>query len=568
MPAKTPPTQQPGVGNPRKSLKQSLKEVFSFGKSKKSSNQSPQTVGSGILRRADPSTTLVSHQPSSHSLFSDFTSSQFSLPDYKASASIPNRFQTPPPEPTIRNPGRQSLLPARSLSQFNLNHDYFQHSTVPYHQVNQAVSPSLTSVVSREASVSSFNSLATYSSVSTLRLQNSRRDLLRRESSVQVNSRLGERRSIADDPWKSHARPVQRQKHVSWLQSPSNSTVNPSDLASVTDPDLDESDSEAGQLVEHFKSFCILDTNALGFPVIATSQELRYIFNVGEQFFLNNLECEGASMDIVTGRDAAGDPITHLVLFTPLIIPSSGRSRFMLASLIDVTRFINDAASLPELEKSSATSTVESDLRSPLQHSIGAGWNGSTYKLSSEDLLGGCLLPQDRHDQKPNPHHRDDIWLNLANEENKRHQASTMSGTRLPPQTASKNPGSSGASHASAASSNVDDVLDEFMGGLQELYSHFFLLAKSPLHDDYYEICNVSPMLHATKEYINGHLSHTDSGGIAELSLRLAQECPFDLDVKWGDRGHPKRLYCSPLYSQHSITWICFLVDDQIPALW
>ncbi|KAK5047495.1 hypothetical protein LTR84_006592 [Exophiala bonariae] len=568
MPAKTPSTHHTGAGTQRKSLKQSLKDVFSFGKSKKPSNQSPQTVGSGILRKADPSTTSVRHHPSSHSLFSDFNSSHFSLPGYTTSASIPNRFQTPPPEPAIRTAGRQSLLPARSLSQFNLNHDYFQHSTVPHHQVHQAVSPSLTSVVSREASVSSFNSLATYSSVSTLRVQNSRRDLLRRDSSIRVNSRLGETHSIADDPWKSHARPMQRQKHVSWLQSPSNSTVIPSELASMTDLDLDENGSETGQLVEHFKSFCILDANALGFPVIATSQELRYIFNVGEQFFLNNLECEGASMDIVTGRDAAGDPVTHLVLFTPLIIPSSGRSRFMLASLIDVTRFINDAASLPELEKSSMSSTAESDLRSPLQHLIGVDWNDSTYKLSSEDLLGGCLLPQDRHDQKLNSHHRDDIWLNLANEENRRHQGPIMTSTPLSPLSASKNPGSSGASHASATSSNVDEVLDEFMSGLQELYSHFFLLAKSPLHDDYYEICNVSPMLHATKEYINGHLSHTDSGGIAELSLRLAQECPFDLDVKWGDRGHPKRLYCSPLYGQNSITWICFLVDDQIPALW
>lgn len=555
------------MGNPRKSLKQSLKDVFSFGKSKRTTgdHQSIQTVGSGILRRADPSTTAINHQASSLSLFSDFASSQFSLAQHVSSAPIPNRFQSPTPKPTPRPSGRQSLLPARSLSQFNLNHEYFQHSTVPRHQVHRALSPSVNSIVSREASVSSFNSLATYSSVSTLRVQDSRRDLLRRDSSIGMHSSLDGR----NDFWKSHARPSQpKQKHVSWLQSPSNSTVDPSDIGSVADSHQDTSDYGDGQLVEHFKSFCILDTNALGFPVIATSQELRYIFNVGEQFFLNSLECEGTSMDIVTGKDAAGHPITHLVLFTPLIIPSSGRSRFMLASLIDVTRFINDAASLPELEKSSFTSTTESDLRSPLQHSMGADWNETAYELSSEDLLGGCVLPRDRQDLKPHSQHRDDIWLNLANEENRRTQPSPISSPPRPTPKAGSNPGSSGASHASAASSNVDDVLDEFMSGLQELYSDFFLLGKSPLDDSYYEICNVSPMLYATKDYINGHLSHTDPGGIAELSFRLAQECPFDLDVKWGDRGRPKRLYCSPLYGQNSITWICFLVDDQIPALW
>lgn len=573
MAAKT--THQPHqMSNPRKSLRQSLKEVFSFGKSKKSDHQSPQTIGSGILRRADPSTitittSAINHQPSSHSLFSDFSTSQSSLAEYTVSASIPNRFQTPPRQSNTASSGRQSLLPARSLSQFNLNHEYFQHSTVPHRQVNQVTSPTLTSIVSREASVSSFASLTTYSSVSTLRVQDSRRDLLRRNSSFTLDPHLQERRSTADQFWESRARPLRtRQKHVSWLQSPSNSTVNRSEIASVISHDQDTADSDGdAPLVEHFKSFCILDTNAPGYPVIATSQELRYIFNIGEQFFLNSFECEGASMDIVTGKDATGDPITHLVLFTPLIIPSSGRSRFMLASLIDVTRFINDAASLPELEKASNTSTIESDLRSPLQDPIRAEWNERAYKLSSEDLLGGCVLPQDRHDVKPNSHDRDDIWINLANEERSSRTPNSSSPPR-PRLNASRNPGSSNSSHASAASSNVDDVLDEFMSGLQELYSDFFLLGKSPLDDTYYEICNVSPMLFATKDYIHGHLSRTEPEGIAELSARLAQESPFNLDVKWGDRGQPKRLYCSPLYGQNSTTWICFLVDHHIPALW
>ncbi len=106
------------------------------------------------------------------------------------------------------------------------------------------------------------------------------------------------------------------------------------------------------------------------------------------------------------------------------------------------------------------------------------------------------------------------------------------------------------------------------MSELQELYSDFFLLGKSPLDDTYFEICNVSPTLFAAKDYIHGHLSHTGQAGIIELSTRLAQGVPFDMHVKWGSQGLDKRLYCSPLYGHNSRTWICFLVDNQMPALW
>jgi hypothetical protein len=270
-------------------------------------------------------------------------------------------------------------------------------------------------------------------------------------------------------------------------------------------------------------------------------------------------------MDIVTGQDAEGDPITHLVLFAPLVIPSSGRSRFMLASLVDVTRFIHDAASLPELEKDS--STVESDLHTPLHDRLPSNWDPAGYKLSSEDLLGGCVLPEDRDfrrkssDESPN-----DIWLNLAQEENRR--PSRVRGADRSAARGHKHPRSSDMSQSSSTSSTVDEVLDEFMSGLQELYSDFFLLGKSPLDDAYFEICNVSPMLYATKDYIHGHLSLTGQEVIVELSRRLARDSPFNIEVKWGTQGLDKRLYCSPLYGQNSVTWICFLVDHQMPSLW
>jgi len=106
------------------------------------------------------------------------------------------------------------------------------------------------------------------------------------------------------------------------------------------------------------------------------------------------------------------------------------------------------------------------------------------------------------------------------------------------------------------------------MTGLQELYAEFFLLSKSPLDETFFEICNVSPVLFEAKEYINGHLSRTGQQQLAELSLALAQGSAFDMPVRWGSHGTEKRLYCSPLYTANSVTWICFLVDIQVPLLW
>lgn len=106
------------------------------------------------------------------------------------------------------------------------------------------------------------------------------------------------------------------------------------------------------------------------------------------------------------------------------------------------------------------------------------------------------------------------------------------------------------------------------MLGLQELYSDFFLLGKSPLSETYYEICNISPTLYAAQDYIQGHLSHTDPYTVDELGTRLGLDLAFSLKVKWGKTGEPKQLYCSPLYGQRSVAWVCFLVDSTNPPLW
>lgn len=539
--------------SPRKSLKQSLKDVF-LRRLRNSPRASLEIVGSGILRRGGECSSFIS---SVYTFSPDSTDSIWSLDQYIVPPAIPNRFQTPTPKrrSTGRSETRQSLLPATSLSQFKLHHAYLHHSTVLQRAVHQAISPIFPAIVSQEAVLSS---LSPTPSTSTLKLQGSRPDLVYRDS-------------LKDLPSPSPTHTIQecqgRTKQVSWLDSATSSSISVANHDSARRQSTNIAGPAGIPQVEHFKSFCVLDTALPGCPVVAASQELRYIFEIGEHFFLNSCECEGTSIDIVTGQDAAGDSVTHLVLFTPLVIPSSGRSRFMLASLVDVTRFIQDAALMPELERASSCSTVESEPQTPLYNRTPMNWSSATSRLSAEDLLGGCLLPEDRDSAlQPTMGPADDIWLNLANEEKSR--TSTARNTPRSTHRSNGTSRSSDASHGSKTSCPVDEVLDEFMSSLQELYSDFFLLGKSPLDETYYEICNVSPTLYVAKDYIHGHLSRTGEQGIAKLSTQLARGLPFQAQVKWGLEGQNKRLYCSPLFGRSSTTWICFLVNRNMPELW
>jgi len=309
-----------------------------------------------------------------------------------------------------------------------------------------------------------------------------------------------------------------------------------------------------------------LDTAAAGYPVTATSEDLKYIFDIGEQFFLNNQECTDVAMDVVTGCDAMGNPVTHLVLFSPLVSPSSGRSRFMLASLVDITSFIQDTPSTTELATIAEESVGDAELQTFVVSKPNTRWRTPQSELSAEDLLGGCFRPEDAGARRlpPTPMHRhsEDIWLHIASEEKTKSRSTSRStsGSRTP---------RSQSSGRTSASSRVDDcILDAFITELQRVYSDFFLLAKSPLDDNFYEICNVSPTVHASKDYVHGHLSHTSAREIARLSEMLGWDRAFRMEVRWGVKAQEKQLYCVPMFGQSSITWICFLVDMHVGALW
>ena len=535
----------------RRSLRQSLKDFLRLipGLSDKT-----QTVGSGILRRADPS---VSYLPrlSTISLFPDFGSSQFDIEQRPTSTYATNPTTTSAFD-SIREPTQQSLLPATSLSHFNLRDTYVKQAGLPQHVVYGSVNNAYLPGASRQASIATFTTSSVRRSASTLRLGQSTTTSLTSLSSLsQETIRSTYPRSDSSKTTLDNYRTglPHNNRHVA-PTSKAGSKERPPQCQSIQRDPL--------TLVEHFKSFCVLDTAMAGSPVTATSAELRYIFEIGEKFFLNNRECQEASMDIVTGSDAAGNQVTHLVLFSPLVSPSSGRSRFMLACLVDVTEFICETATLPQLDSISEEDSVIEEAPTPPLSSSRTPWDSTNHGLSVEDLLGGCSISErptgGRLERKPS----DDIWLALAATEGKvkpspRQERQLRRATEIPSTPA-----------FTSTTSSVDDVLEQFVASLQSLYSDFFLLGNNPLDDNVYEICNVSPKVYASKEYVEGHLSKTPREDIGELSARLSGDCAFSRPVNWGTRGKPKQLYCSPLYGQSSLTWICFLVDEHAPKLW
>lgn len=548
-------SRQSSPDRPRRSLRQALRDLLHRLHLRSANNGIHDNIGSGILKRAQIS---IPHLPN-FSTVSGF-------PTFDDLANIAghdlNASSLTPLASTRDHESR--LLPKRSLSHFDFT------SLPPTSVCNGPKQIMYGSVpdpygygASRQASLVSVSSQSTFDLGSVA----SRPTLRIRDSSASMNhSQQPQSRFTADGrPWQqskliprgrsqlqSHRAP-QKKVHSVRSSRANTRTRNGEELSTL-------------QMVDHFQSFCVLDSAQYGSPVTGTSSDLQYIFEVGEQFVLDNQQCDGNFMDVSAGVDAEGNDIVHLLLFTPLVVPDSGRSRYLLVSLIDVTDFLRDSADqVPELDTISEEDSFIDELSTP-PSAVRQNPQGSrlTYQLSADDFLGGCSLPCDRDDFGSRAKEDEDIWLTLAAAEgsskfNNSAIHRTKQSLRIPPST------NDTTSHASSA---TDDILEDFMAQLQELYSDFFLLGQSPLADNAYEICNVSPRVYESKEYINGHLSCTPAEDIESLSEQLGQVEPFTMQVRWGTHGKEKHMYCSPLFAGSSITWICYLVDEQTPPLW
>lgn len=385
-------------------------------------------------------------------------------------------------------------------------------------------------------------------SASTLRLQRSTQDLKpNRASGLAPQSTRDRSLSPADE-----SASVPDPGKTAFSRKPSSRNLLPTQPNGVSSsrpaPNQRESELDTGlSSINHFSSFCVLDAATPGCPVTATSEDLRFVFDIGEAFCLDTAGIDGASMETITGQDEDGNVKIHLLVYSPLVNPNSGRSRFVLASLLDITSFITDAASVPDLETISEESIIEEELRTPTRFQA---YQSPRYELAAKNPHEGCFLP-DHEVQTPAQAQKDDIWLDIASEETRRSR-SIKSAPGTP----------RSASSARSSARSIDNVLDQFLASLQDLYSEFFLLGKSPLDENSYEICNVSRKVHASREYIEGHLTKTSPEDKSHLEEQLTQDRSFRMGVRWGVVGKLKQLYCIPLFGRSNITWACFLVEE------
>jgi hypothetical protein len=548
----------------RRALKDGLRSLLGC----RRPNLSPEVrcSTSGILRRVI-STTPILPQVSSLSLFPDFESSRFNLD--RCSVSSRSTLPLVPFFQSRDALSNISLLPVTSLSQVDLIPALVESNVAGPFRPRWRETPSWMGGVSQQASILSLRPAQS--------IRNRRSTLRLRRSTLSLKG--------VDQNGSAEVGGLPTALFIGEFQpSPTNSkTQSRIDSRPVSDQSSNSDVSVTS--LKHFGSFCVLDTCAPGCPITATSEDLRYIFEVGDRFCLNSEECIGSSIDIVVGNDAEGNDVTHLVLFSPLLSPQTGKARFVLAALVEVSDFVKAAAQGSLCDESLEHQASEDD---------GSGWQTRpahrdsmvrSYDLLPETLLQGCCIEEEP--TKPSKYRTerldgsiqwdhsggspDDVWLELAREEgvgcaSRKNHPRRINGDGL--SLAGGSNSSTSTQKISFRSSTVDDVLAEFMAGLKELYSDFFLLARSPLDDKYYEICNVSPSVYASGEYVEGHLTHTPSAVVENMSASLGKETPFQTRVRWGCEGLTKDLFCIPVYGQSNITWICMLVNPEMPVVW
>ena len=303
--------------------------------------------------------------------------------------------------------------------------------------------------------------------------------------------------------------------------------------------------------VIHFQSFCVLDTNIPGCPVTATTDDLRYNMTIGQQFKLDIESTKSSSIDLVTGRGISGDEITYLVMFSPLISVGTESTRFVLASLVDVTDFLQDAAIEPELDSRPPTPLSWTSMTEP------------NIQLSPDDLLGGCSIAEDQDNMETildrlydSKHLPEDIWLSIAAEEQSKKPKTTTS----PPPTP----------HL------LDSILSTFLTNLQTLYSHIFILSLNALSDQNFEISHISPSISSSNQHLTGHMTLTSKQTLHDFTVSLAGQKRFRSVIRWGDEGVRMQCYCVPLGGgkdadcgrRRRSVWLCVLVGMDMPVLW
>jgi hypothetical protein len=573
----------------RRSLARALKHLFGSVKVHNADDHPNSPVD--IIRRDDSQTSNLP-RISVVSAFPDFNCVGIEadrLPDGRISPRLPFQARH------CDQASQKALLPAKSLSHINLRGVYCNQPT------------------SGSAHQASFRTLEPHDKSATGHVPSQKPKLVSKRSSLQIrrpeslharfsNTGLDEN----PPPTSSNVPPpvIRRTRGSGNLRKCAKQrslAANTEALTRVAEigpsPSQGTDRDDSLRLVKHFASLCVIDILAPGCPVSAVSDDLRYVYDVKDRFVLNAQEMSQLSMDLSIGRDAQGNEVTYVLLFSHLISLDTDKNRFILVSAIDVSGYVRYAASDDQISESSQQSSAP-DSFSDQSEASGASstslWlNEQTGRLA-DALLQGCSI-DDRpcsatttsreqvSDMTTGPDSNysdlsdcsDDIWTSIAKEEslkarsgsnkcNPARQVSYKAGK----QQEVKPPDPLPSESQSRVNYADEKVLGRFVESLQDLYSQYFLLACSPVDDEFYEIRYVSPAVHASGEYILDHLSHTSTDLMNDFRAHLALEERFRAMIRWGSEGRWKQLYCLPLIGPQPAPWMCFLVDKGVHIHW
>lgn len=482
----------------------------------------------------------------------------------------------------------RTLLPARSLSHFNLQQVYADHCDLPVLPIRKQghVWPAEQPTHANTGRVPAHKPVLV-SKKSTLQI---RRPVSFHASIVNA----GPAASIHSDSSSSMLRRTKGSGNLRKCAITESLTAEKNLLTPIAEDACfstsKSTDHNSFRLVKHFASYCIMDMAAPGCPISAVSEDLGYLYDIKDRFVLNAHEISELSMDLTVGRDPHGNEVTYLLLFSPLISPATTKSRFMLVSAIDVSGYIRYAATLeptPEPRRETKYLNSYRDRTNLTRKTSSTSWIHEKTDQLADELLHGCSIkessaststsrrPISTAEPVRSTHECEDIWTAIAREEGlmtrsvsttskssvSLHSSANSSFQNQEPPTRSTT-SQSGLNYAD------EKVVETFIDSLQVLYSQYFLLACSPLNGDIYEICYVSPAVYESGEYVSGHLSHTPFNLVNEFAAHLVAGKRFRTVIRWGVNGVKKQLYCVPLMGHEPAPWICMLVGEGTPIHW
>ncbi|KAK2762252.1 hypothetical protein FQN54_001262 [Arachnomyces sp. PD_36] len=286
--------------------------------------------------------------------------------------------------------------------------------------------------------------------------------------------------------------------------------------------------------LEHFNFFCLLDSSGPGKPV-ASSEFLWGSTQLQEKldgFYAMALQKRGKVCEMIADEDSEGNEKSYLVLVDDFRSVAKGRQDHSIACVIDVTSFIG--------------ATIPGDLAyepKPLSEFLVNNFLSATP--SEEERLKTIMSNSGEARAKNSIARRERRALRLKHYLTKNTENPSVRSDDL-----------------------VDRTITRFTETLLEFYTDYFMLARCPDDEEYYEMTHVSGNIHRKREYLDGHLTHSSREVFRQVRKALGKDERFTIRVRWGEQPVEKRLYCVPLIDPKAQGWICLLVDPGVPLLW